>query len=63
MTGEYIKPILEEFGNRLTYKIFKVVNNKYFVIARPLLPHETIQSISPYPYQDKEIQLSFDCVD
>jgi hypothetical protein len=59
--GEYIKPIFEVFGNRLAYKLFQTENSEYYVIPRPLLPHEPLYDISPFPQASKEFDLPFKC--
>jgi hypothetical protein len=58
--GKYVRPIFEIFGNRLTYKLFQNGDNEYYVIARPLLPHEALGDFSSYP-EEKEFDLPFEC--
>lgn len=59
--GDYVEPILSLFGDRFTDKLFKAEGQTYYVIARPLLPHETPQQFSVYPYEDLEFKLPFGC--
>jgi hypothetical protein len=58
--GQQIKPIFQTFGDRLAYKLFQSGDNIYNAVARPLLPHETLNDFSSYP-QDKEFNLPFSC--
>lgn len=57
---QQIKPIFRTFGNRLAYKLFQNGDNIYNIVARPLLPHETLNNFSSYP-QEKEFNLPFSC--
>lgn len=59
--GETVAPILKLFGNRPTSILFTEDGQGYYVIARPLLPHETPEKFSAYPYQDVEFDLPFKC--
>lgn len=57
---EQIKAIFEAFDNRLAYKLFQSGDNVYYIAARPLLPHETLNNFSSFP-EEKELALPFSC--
>lgn len=59
--GEYVQPILRLFNNHLAGKLFTTGNGGYYVIARPLLPHEMPNTLSAYPDRDVEFELPFKC--
>ena len=58
--GKDVQPILSLFENHLTGKLFKTGDDEYFVIARPLLPHEGPNSISA-SHSDAEFEMPFKC--
>lgn len=53
--------ILSLFNNHLAAKLFNTSDGEYYVIARPLLPHESPVSLSAYPYDAVEFELPFKC--
>ncbi len=59
--GKDVQPILSLFNNQLTGKLFSTSDGEYYVIARPLLPHESPGSLSAYPYEAVEFDLPFKC--
>ena len=59
--GKEVAPILELFGNRPVDIVFTEKGQEYYVIARPLLPHETPGRFSMYPYEDVGFELPFKC--
>ncbi len=59
--GEDVQPILSLFDNHLTGKLFDTDNGEHYVIARPLLPHESPGTLSSYPYESVEFDLPFKC--
>lgn len=60
ITGDKIKPFFEAFGNRLSYKFFQSGNQMYGIIARPFLPHESLNKFSEFPIEE-EFELPFSC--
>lgn len=60
ITDEMVEPISNAFDNRLAYKLFQSEGKVYYVVARPLLPHETINDFSGFP-QEAEFELPFSC--
>lgn len=58
--GEMSNQIFDAFGNRLAYQLFQSGNQVYYVVARPLLPHETLNDFSGFP-QEEEFDLPFSC--
>jgi hypothetical protein len=60
ITDEMVKPIFEAFGNRLAYSLFQGGDQAYYVVARPLLPHETLNDFSDFP-REEEFDLPFSC--
>ncbi len=58
---EEVAPVLKLFGNRPTGILFVEDDQEYYVIARPLLPHETPEKFSVYPRQAEEFNLPFKC--
>ncbi len=58
--NEQVNPVLEAFGNRLTYKLFQSGDQVYYVGARPLLPHEDLYNFAEIP-REKEFALPFNC--
>jgi hypothetical protein len=56
-----IAPILKLFGNRPGDVVFEEDGQIYYVIARPLLPHETPTKFSVHPSEDTEFDLPFTC--
>lgn len=58
--NEQVNPVLEAFGNRLTYKLFQSGDQVYYVGARPLLPHEDLNNFAETP-REKEFALPFNC--
>lgn len=59
--NENVAPILKLFGNRPSDIVFEEDGQKYYVIARPLLPHETPEKFSVHPYEELEFDLPFTC--
>jgi hypothetical protein len=59
--GKDVQPILSLFDNHLTGKLFATDNGEYYVIARPLLPHESPSTLSAYPREAVEFDLPFKC--
>jgi hypothetical protein len=59
--GKVVQPILRLFNNQLTGKLFNTNDGEYYVIARPLLPHESPGTLSSYPYESIEFDLPFKC--
>jgi hypothetical protein len=57
---EQVKPIFEAFGNRLAYRLFQSGDQEYYVVARPFLPHETLNDFSRVP-REKQYALPFNC--
>jgi len=57
---ELVKPIFEAFGNRLAYHLFQSEDRVYHVVARPFLPHETLNDFSGFP-KEKQYTLPFSC--
>lgn len=57
---EQIKPIFEAFGNRLSYQLFQSGDYVYYVAARPVLPHETLNDFSRVS-REKQYALPFSC--
>jgi hypothetical protein len=58
--NELAKPIFEAFGNRLAYQLFQSGNQVYYVVARPFLPHETLNDFSRVS-REKQYALPFSC--
>ena len=58
--NEQVEPVLDAFGNRLTYQVFQSGDQVYYVAARPFLPHETLNDFSGFP-REKEFALPFSC--
>jgi hypothetical protein len=42
-------------------KVFKEGQNRYSVILRPLLPHETMANLSPVAQEASQFGLPFEC--
>ncbi len=59
--GKDVQPILKLFNNHLMAKLFDTSNGEYYVIARPLMPHESPSNFSAYPYQAVKFDLPFTC--
>lgn len=59
--GETGQAILRLFGHRLHGKRFADGGWGYLVVARPLLPHETIDAFSVCPSGAESFVLPFDC--
>lgn len=57
---EQVKPIFEAFGNRLAYRLFQSGDQVYYVVARPFLPHETLNDFSRVS-REKQYALPFNC--
>lgn len=57
---ELVTPIFEAFGNRLAYQLFQSEDQVYYVVARPLLPHETLNDFSRVS-REKQYALPFSC--
>jgi hypothetical protein len=60
ITDKMVKPIFAAFNNRLAYKLFQSEGKVYYAVARPLLPHETINDFSGFP-KEAEFELPFSC--
>lgn len=59
--GAQVVPVLETFNNRMIYKLFQSDKKvPYLVVARPLLPHETLNHFSSFP-EEKTFELPFNC--
>ncbi len=59
--GKFVQPILDVFLNRPAGIVFRENNQDYWIIARPLLPHETQDMFSAYPSNTAEFALPFKC--
>lgn len=59
--SEYFKPITDLFGDRLHPILFRSGSSVFYVISRPLLPHETLSEFPFYPYHDEEFNLPYKC--
>lgn len=60
LQGEQTKPFFDVFGNRLAYRLFQSEDQLYYVVARPFLPHETLNDFSMVP-EEKQYALPFSC--
>lgn len=61
LENDEVQDIYNLFDNRLGYKLYKQDGKVYFLIARPLLPHESQNHFSPFPSYSDEIELPFIC--
>jgi hypothetical protein len=64
--GKFVAPMLDLFSNRPGEIAFDVNEQTFWertcrVIARPLLPHESQNSFSAFPYKTTEFKLPFTC--
>lgn len=57
---EQVQPIFEAFDNRLAYRLVQSGDQVYYVVARPFLPHETLNDFSRVS-REKQYALPFQC--
>jgi hypothetical protein len=58
---ENVASLLKLFGNRPSEIVFEEDGQEYYLIARPLLPHETPDKFSIHPHEAVEFELPFNC--
>jgi hypothetical protein len=61
--GELILPILQLFEHRMIGQVFVDGGRDYYVIARPLLPHETRIEHPVFDFSESSFELPFSCGD
>jgi hypothetical protein len=61
LEGMLKQQMLDLFQYRMSEKLFLEGNQVYNLILRPLLPHETVNNISPWPEADIQVNLPFNC--
>jgi len=59
--GNTAEQIYKYFGNKLQGGLFIENGIEYYVIVRPLLPHETPDNLSPFPWKAQKFDLPFRC--
>lgn len=63
ITGESVPFVYDWFDNTLTERIVQWGDMNYYIIARPLLPHETPDAFSNYPYPPTDYTSTLDCAE
>ncbi len=61
LEGKLLQQMMELFHYHTTGRLFIEENQEYYLILRPILPHETVHNIAPYAQADQRVKLPFKC--